>query len=91
MAKYRLTARAQMDGEVREPGYLFELKDGERGPHRTQVSDHGSAGALRDVPLYVPAEEPKEELKEVVAEQPAEEMKKEPKETPEADYPQDAA
>ena len=58
---YRLTTRAQMHGEIREPGYVFTLAEGEIGPHRTvsagapeaQIADHiGGAGELRDVPLY---------------------------------------
>lgn len=64
----QLTARAQMDGEVRESGYIFVLPDGERGPHRT-VADG------RDVPLYIElpeepvpvAEVPVEAVPEVVA------------------------
>lgn len=74
MAKcYRLTARAQMHGTVREPGYVFTLEDGELGPHRTVVaSDHGAQVGghyriggeadkiqeLKDVPLYEEFEEP---------------------------------
>lgn len=42
MTRYRLTARAQMDGELREPGYVFTLAEGEVGPHRT-VSAHAGA------------------------------------------------
>lgn len=34
----RLLARAQMHGEVREPGYVFTLAEGERGPHKTVVA-----------------------------------------------------
>lgn len=37
---YRLLARAQLDGEVREPGYVFTLKAGERGPHRAMVGSN---------------------------------------------------
>lgn len=59
--KYRLLARAQLHGEVREPGYIFTLEDGEKGPHRTvRSSDHGAqlvdhiaqASDLVDEPLY---------------------------------------
>jgi hypothetical protein len=63
MKRYRLTARAQMHGEVREPGYVFTLEDGVKGPHRTvraddaskQIAEHFSVGPdLVDVPLYEP-------------------------------------
>lgn len=70
--RYRLTAKAEMHGTVRDPGYVFTLEEGQLGPHRTVVaSDHGAAvgghyriggdsdkhDILTDVPLY-------EELKE---------------------------
>lgn len=32
--RYRLLARAEIDGAIREPGYVFTLAEGERGPHR---------------------------------------------------------
>lgn len=64
--RYRLLARAFMDGALRDPGYVFTLAEGETGPHRTV--EHGTdqvdldpnsegygntkPGALRDVPLY---------------------------------------
>ncbi len=57
----RLLQRAQMHGAVREPGYVFTLAPGERGPHKTvlasnagaQIVDHiNQAGGLKDVPLY---------------------------------------
>jgi hypothetical protein len=60
--RYRLTARAQFHGEVRDPGYVFTLEDGERGPHRTvsaanpgaQIADHiGGETGMVDEPLYV--------------------------------------
>ena len=69
--RYRLLARAQIDGEVRDPGYVFTLADGQSGPQRTVVaSQHGaqivdhiaSNQQLVDQPLYeeivdgVPAE-----------------------------------
>jgi hypothetical protein len=44
--QYRLLARAQLDGAVREPGYVFTLADGELGPHRTVRASN--AGAARD-------------------------------------------
>jgi hypothetical protein len=61
MKRYRLTARAEMHGEVREPGYIFTLADGEIGPHRAvnasshgaQIADHlGPGQELIDEPLY---------------------------------------
>ncbi|WP_439392331.1 hypothetical protein ACRQ5Q_22305 [Bradyrhizobium sp. PMVTL-01] len=59
--RYRLIARAQMHGEVREPGYVFTLEEGEQGPHRTvsarpdvNIADHlGQREKLVDEPLYV--------------------------------------
>lgn len=52
MAKrYRLLTRAQMDGAVRDPGYIFELAEGELGPHRTVLSsNHGAQLADHDHP-----------------------------------------
>jgi hypothetical protein len=53
MKRYRLTARAQIHGEVRGPGYEFDLADGELGPHRTlKASDHGAQ--LVGYPNYIP-------------------------------------
>lgn len=72
MTHYRLLARAELDGAIREPGYLFALADGEKGPHRTVVaSDHGAqitdhmnaTQDMVDVPLY---EEVKDEPKPLV-------------------------
>lgn len=62
MKRYRLTARAQMHGEVREPGYVFTLGEGEVGPHRTvsaragvNIADHlGAEAQVVDEPLYRP-------------------------------------
>lgn len=60
--RYRLTARAQFHGEVRDPGYVFTLAEGELGPHKTvpkgaedtQIADHiGGGNGLVDMPLYV--------------------------------------
>lgn len=45
--QYRLLARAQMHGEVREPGYVFTLAEGERGPHRTVVASNDGGMAWR--------------------------------------------
>ena len=71
--RYRLLARAQFQGAVREPGYEFTLAEGEKGPHRTVVaSNHGAAIAnhkgdeLKDEPLYaeiVDVEEPEKSAK----------------------------
>jgi hypothetical protein len=61
MTKYRLLARSELHGAIREPGFIFELAEGEKGPHRTVVaSDHGAqitdhlntTETLTDVPLY---------------------------------------
>ena len=35
MTKYRLLAPAQLDGAHRLPGYIFELPEGVRGPHKS--------------------------------------------------------
>jgi len=59
--RYRLLARAQINGAVREPGYVFTLAPGEKGPmktvvasqHGAQLVDHLSGGQeLVDEPLY---------------------------------------
>ena len=61
MTLYRLLARAEMHGAIRDPGYQFTLADGELGPHRSvvasnhgaQITDHMNVEAgLVDVPLY---------------------------------------
>lgn len=52
---YALTARAEIDGAVREPGYVFTLEDGKLGPHRT-IGAHGSQP--KDEPLYIEVEYP---------------------------------
>jgi hypothetical protein len=44
---YRLLARAQMHGEVRDPGYVFTLAEGERGPHKTIVASNARGMAWR--------------------------------------------
>jgi hypothetical protein len=62
--RYRLLARAEMHGEIRDPGYEFSLEEGLRGPHRTIVADNRGAmiadhdhpdrpQRLVDEPLYV--------------------------------------
>ena len=61
--RYRLTARAEMFGEIHEPGFEFTLREGEVGPHRTE----GGEQRLVDMPLYVeitdpPAPEEKPEM-----------------------------
>jgi hypothetical protein len=62
--RYRLLARAQIDGEIRDAGYVFTLAPGQKGPHRTIASRPSGYGTLhggpppaadawgRDVPLY---------------------------------------
>lgn len=59
--RYRLLAKAEIDGAVREPGYIFTLAEGQVGPHRTVLaSSHGAqlvdhlqqSQDLADVPLY---------------------------------------
>lgn len=61
MTQYRLLARAELHGAVRDPGFVFELAPGEVGPHRTvvasnhgaQITDHLSQEQrLEDVALY---------------------------------------
>jgi hypothetical protein len=54
--QYRLLARAQIDGEVRHPGYVFTLKDGERGPHRTVVASCAGGMAWRHAKELTPAD-----------------------------------
>lgn len=60
--RYVLLEKAQMYGALREPGFVFTLAEGEKGPHRTvvasnhgaQIADHMGAEqpSLVDVPLY---------------------------------------
>ena len=54
--RYRLLARAQVDGEVREPGYVFTLADGVRGPHRTVVASNAGGMAWRQAKELTPAD-----------------------------------
>lgn len=68
----RLTARAEIDGAIRDPGYVFVLPDGERGPHRAVRAVHPAIHASHvaghdhdpsegaDEPLFVelPDDEP---------------------------------
>lgn len=75
MTQYRLLARAEMHGAIRDPGYVFTLAEDELGPHRTvvasnhgaQITDHmNAAEGMVDEPLY---EEVKElPVSEVIAE-----------------------
>jgi hypothetical protein len=53
---YRLLARAQMHGEVREPGYVFTLAEGERGPHRTVVASNAGGMAWRQSKELTPTD-----------------------------------
>ena len=65
--KYRLTHRAQMHGEVREPGYVFDLEDGVLGPHKSVITGHERIDVnddstrkqpvAVDIPLYVPIDD----------------------------------
>jgi len=61
MKKYRLLAKAQIDGEVREPGYVFTLPEGVKGPMKTIITKHDQhnpiggeriLGKYEDIPLY---------------------------------------
>lgn len=52
--RYRLLARAQIDGEVRDSGYIFTLADGVRGPMRA-VGMNGPE--QRDEKLYEEVDE----------------------------------
>ena len=65
--RYRLLTRAQLHGEVRDPGFIFTLDEGELGPHRTvvasnhgsQITDHmNSTEELLDQPLYEEVKDP---------------------------------
>lgn len=79
----RLLARAEIDGALRDPGYIFTLADGVLGPHRTvvasnhgaQITDHENATAdVLDVPLYVPIDGEVEKEREALAARHAEEL-----------------
>ena len=64
MAKFRLTARAFLGGALCEPGYEFELAEGELGPHTSIIDQHERVDVakdsnrhppvVRDIPLYEP-------------------------------------
>jgi hypothetical protein len=51
--RYRLLGRAEMNGAIREPGYVFELPDGVLGPHRTVIARHDGASLAAGVPQGV--------------------------------------
>lgn len=50
--RYRLLARAQIDGMVRDPGHIFSLEDGVLGPCHTESAHHGPGGEVKDVKDY---------------------------------------
>lgn len=52
--KCRLTERAQMAGEVRERGYVFELPDGGLGPHRSKITSHETLDVANDSRRVLP-------------------------------------
>lgn len=62
-----------MGGAIREPGYVFTLAEGERGPHRTVVAQHETINTAEDsvripltghdVPLYEEIDETGRPLK----------------------------
>jgi hypothetical protein len=54
--QYRLLVRAQMHGAVQEPGYVFTLAEGERGPHRTVVASNVGGMAWRHAKELTPAD-----------------------------------
>jgi len=47
LRRCRLLARAQLDGDVREPGYIFTLAEGQLGPHKTMVASNDGGMAWR--------------------------------------------
>jgi hypothetical protein len=55
--RYRLLARAQLDGAVREPGYILTLAEGERGPHRNVVASNAGGMAWRHAKEITPTDE----------------------------------
>ena len=69
MKRYQLLVRAQINGALCEPGHIFTLPDGVKGPHRTVVADNKGAQIadhdrpdrpqrLIDEPLYIEVIEP---------------------------------
>jgi hypothetical protein len=55
--RYRLFARARLDGAVRDLGYVFTLAEGETGPHRTVVASNAGGMAWRQSKELTPADE----------------------------------
>jgi len=49
-----------MRGEVKEPGYVFDLEDGELGPHQTKMLTHETLDVVNDARRILPqyADEP---------------------------------
>lgn len=64
MKRYRLLAKAEIDGAIRMPGYVFSLPEDVRPPHRGVVESHHGAGGIgsgmRDIPLAVEIDEDQE-------------------------------
>jgi hypothetical protein len=52
MKRYRLLAKAQIDGSVRDIGYEFERPDDWDGPKETKAQRTAEGMAWVDVPLY---------------------------------------
>jgi len=52
--KCRLTARAQIGGEIREPGHVFELPDRQIGPHRSKMTSHETIDITNDSRRVLP-------------------------------------
>jgi hypothetical protein len=53
--RYRLLAHAQLDGEVRQAGYVFTLAEGERGPHKGHSRVHPQAAPVGRNRFFRPA------------------------------------
>jgi hypothetical protein len=62
MKKYRLLAKAEIDGTVRDVGYEFERPDDWAGPKKTEPQLTAEGMAWADVPLYA-------EVAPIIAEQ----------------------
>lgn len=52
--KCRLTERAQIAGEIREPYFVFELPDGVLGPHRSKMTTHETIDITNDSRRVLP-------------------------------------
>jgi hypothetical protein len=50
----RLLVRAQMNGGICEPGHLFDLADGELGPHKTVIHAHERLDIANDAQRLLP-------------------------------------